>query len=114
MSGLPCLNRKGGGGFGEPDGLCMQLCLPGGFWVVSGWFQPLGTLWDPQSWEVLNFEGPSVLGPAHCVCCRDCFRAFYTHKFRAVLGKNRVIFPGEKVTPRSHLGWGASWRAPCL
>ncbi|EFB15522.1 hypothetical protein PANDA_001215, partial [Ailuropoda melanoleuca] len=29
--------------------------------------------------------------------CRDCFRAFYIHKFRAVLGKNRLIFPGEKV-----------------
>lgn len=31
------------------------------------------------------------------LCCRDCFKAFYTHKFRAVLGKNRLIFPGEKV-----------------
>lgn len=29
--------------------------------------------------------------------CRDCFKAFYTHKFRAVLGKSRVVFPGEKV-----------------
>lgn len=29
--------------------------------------------------------------------CRDCFKAFYVHKFRAVLGKNRLIFPGEKV-----------------
>lgn len=31
------------------------------------------------------------------LCCRDCFKAFYVHKFRAVLGKNRLIFPGEKV-----------------
>ncbi|XP_055991561.1 cytoplasmic tRNA 2-thiolation protein 2 [Sorex fumeus] len=29
--------------------------------------------------------------------CRACFRAHYTHKFRAVLGKNRLVFPGEKV-----------------
>ncbi|XP_028696934.2 cytoplasmic tRNA 2-thiolation protein 2 isoform X4 [Macaca mulatta] len=28
---------------------------------------------------------------------RDCFKAFYVHKFRAMLGKNRLIFPGEKV-----------------
>ncbi|XP_045389776.1 cytoplasmic tRNA 2-thiolation protein 2 isoform X2 [Lemur catta] len=27
----------------------------------------------------------------------DCFKAFYVHKFRAMLGKNRLIFPGEKV-----------------
>jgi len=33
----------------------------------------------------------------------DCFRAFYIHKFRAVLGKNRLIFPGEKV-----VCWGDS------
>ncbi|KAG8508151.1 Cytoplasmic tRNA 2-thiolation protein 2 [Galemys pyrenaicus] len=26
-----------------------------------------------------------------------CFKALYTHKFRAVLGKHRTIFPGEKV-----------------
>ncbi|XP_054054826.1 cytoplasmic tRNA 2-thiolation protein 2 isoform X2 [Rissa tridactyla] len=29
--------------------------------------------------------------------CRDCFREYFVHKFRAMLGKNRVIFPGEKV-----------------
>ncbi|NWX98370.1 CTU2 protein, partial [Nothoprocta ornata] len=29
--------------------------------------------------------------------CRSCFREYFVHKFRAVLGKNRVIFPGEKV-----------------
>ncbi|XP_012590427.1 PREDICTED: cytoplasmic tRNA 2-thiolation protein 2, partial [Condylura cristata] len=28
---------------------------------------------------------------------RGCFQALYTHKFRAVLGKSRVVFPGEKV-----------------
>ncbi|XP_045047627.2 cytoplasmic tRNA 2-thiolation protein 2 isoform X4 [Desmodus rotundus] len=31
---------------------------------------------------------------------RDCFKAFYVHKFRAVLGKNRLIFPGEKGLSR--------------
>ncbi|XP_039082806.1 cytoplasmic tRNA 2-thiolation protein 2 isoform X2 [Hyaena hyaena] len=36
-------------------------------------------------------EGPPPPRPG------DCFRAFYIHKFRAVLGKNRLIFPGEKV-----------------
>ncbi|XP_051937060.1 cytoplasmic tRNA 2-thiolation protein 2 isoform X1 [Hippocampus zosterae] len=29
--------------------------------------------------------------------CRDCFEQYFLHKFRATLGKNRVIFPGEKV-----------------
>ncbi|XP_072492430.1 cytoplasmic tRNA 2-thiolation protein 2 isoform X1 [Notamacropus eugenii] len=29
--------------------------------------------------------------------CKDCFKAYYIHKFRATLGKNRLIFPGEKV-----------------
>uniref|UniRef100_A0A674NB42 Cytoplasmic tRNA 2-thiolation protein 2 n=1 Tax=Takifugu rubripes TaxID=31033 RepID=A0A674NB42_TAKRU len=29
--------------------------------------------------------------------CRDCFKEYFIHKFRAMLGKNRVIFPGEKV-----------------
>uniref|UniRef100_A0A8C9S2U0 Cytoplasmic tRNA 2-thiolation protein 2 n=1 Tax=Scleropages formosus TaxID=113540 RepID=A0A8C9S2U0_SCLFO len=29
--------------------------------------------------------------------CRGCFRDHFVHKFRATLGKNRVIFPGEKV-----------------
>ncbi|NWS84127.1 CTU2A protein, partial [Toxostoma redivivum] len=29
--------------------------------------------------------------------CRGCFRDYFVHKFRAMLGKNRVIFPGEKV-----------------
>ncbi|KAM6250564.1 cytoplasmic tRNA 2-thiolation protein 2 isoform 2-T2 [Spheniscus humboldti] len=29
--------------------------------------------------------------------CRGCFREYFVHKFRAMLGKNRVIFPGEKV-----------------
>lgn len=28
---------------------------------------------------------------------RGCFREYFVHKFRAMLGKNRVIFPGEKV-----------------
>ncbi|XP_070833596.1 cytoplasmic tRNA 2-thiolation protein 2 [Chaetodon trifascialis] len=29
--------------------------------------------------------------------CRGCFKEYFVHKFRAMLGKNRVIFPGEKV-----------------
>ncbi|KAF5895559.1 cytoplasmic tRNA 2-thiolation protein 2-like [Clarias magur] len=29
--------------------------------------------------------------------CRSCFNEYFVHKFRAMLGKNRVIFPGEKV-----------------
>ncbi|NXD73086.1 CTU2 protein, partial [Eolophus roseicapillus] len=29
--------------------------------------------------------------------CRNCFREYFMHKFRAMLGKNRIIFPGEKV-----------------
>uniref|UniRef100_A0A8C8C679 Cytoplasmic tRNA 2-thiolation protein 2 n=1 Tax=Oncorhynchus tshawytscha TaxID=74940 RepID=A0A8C8C679_ONCTS len=29
--------------------------------------------------------------------CRGCFKEYFIHKFRAMLGKNRVIFPGEKV-----------------
>uniref|UniRef100_A0A493T9A5 Cytoplasmic tRNA 2-thiolation protein 2 n=1 Tax=Anas platyrhynchos platyrhynchos TaxID=8840 RepID=A0A493T9A5_ANAPP len=29
--------------------------------------------------------------------CRACFREYFVHKFRAMLGKNHVIFPGEKV-----------------
>ncbi|KAM9625899.1 cytoplasmic tRNA 2-thiolation protein 2 [Morphnus guianensis] len=31
-------------------------------------------------------------------CLRSgCFREYFVHKFRAMLGKNRVIFPGDKV-----------------
>ncbi|KAM9192090.1 cytoplasmic tRNA 2-thiolation protein 2 isoform 2-T2 [Dugong dugon] len=39
--------------------------------------------------------------------CRDCFKAYYVHKFRAVLGKNRLIFPGEKgdFSPQVLLAW---------
>ncbi|XP_044068998.1 cytoplasmic tRNA 2-thiolation protein 2 isoform X2 [Siniperca chuatsi] len=29
--------------------------------------------------------------------CRVCFKEYFIHKFRAMLGKNRIIFPGEKV-----------------
>ncbi|XP_076019303.1 cytoplasmic tRNA 2-thiolation protein 2 [Genypterus blacodes] len=29
--------------------------------------------------------------------CRECFKEYFIHKFRAMLGKNRLIFPGEKV-----------------
>ncbi|XP_031425146.1 cytoplasmic tRNA 2-thiolation protein 2 [Clupea harengus] len=43
-------------------------------------------------------EGTAVLiiraGDAFC---RSCFKEYFIHKFRAMLGKNRVIFPGEKV-----------------
>lgn len=29
--------------------------------------------------------------------CRTCFHDYFVHKFRAMLGKNRCIYPGEKV-----------------
>ncbi|KAM9047522.1 cytoplasmic tRNA 2-thiolation protein 2 isoform 2-T2 [Megaptera novaeangliae] len=43
---------------------------------------------------------PVVVIRAGDAFCRDCFKAFYVHKFRAVLGKNRLIFPGEKGLSR--------------
>ncbi|RXN17680.1 cytoplasmic tRNA 2-thiolation 2 isoform X1 [Labeo rohita] len=32
--------------------------------------------------------------------CRSCFKEYFIHKFRAMLGKNRVIFPQEKGLSR--------------
>ncbi|KAI2662264.1 Cytoplasmic tRNA 2-thiolation protein 2 [Labeo rohita] len=32
--------------------------------------------------------------------CRSCFKEYFIHKFRAMLGKNRVIFPQEKHLAR--------------
>ncbi|XP_029926852.1 cytoplasmic tRNA 2-thiolation protein 2 isoform X2 [Myripristis murdjan] len=29
--------------------------------------------------------------------CSGCFKEYFVHKFRAMLGKNRIIFPGERV-----------------
>ncbi|XP_058011117.1 cytoplasmic tRNA 2-thiolation protein 2 isoform X1 [Ahaetulla prasina] len=29
--------------------------------------------------------------------CKSCFKDYFIHKFRAMLGKNRCIYPGEKV-----------------
>ncbi|XP_062997361.1 cytoplasmic tRNA 2-thiolation protein 2 [Elgaria multicarinata webbii] len=29
--------------------------------------------------------------------CKTCFKEYFVHKFRALLGKNRCIYPGEKV-----------------
>lgn len=43
-----------------------------------------------------------------CLCCRDCFKALYVHKFRAMLGKSRLIFPGEKVGCGAPLAGGPS------
>ncbi|KAM6223828.1 cytoplasmic tRNA 2-thiolation protein 2 [Rhynchocyon petersi] len=40
---------------------------------------------------------PVVVIRAGDAFCRDCFKAYYIHKFRAMLGKNRLIFPGERV-----------------
>ncbi|KAM6409169.1 cytoplasmic tRNA 2-thiolation protein 2 [Rhynochetos jubatus] len=40
--------------------------------------------------------------------CRGCFREYFVHKFRAMLGKNRVIFPGEKVLLALSGGPGSS------
>ncbi|XP_077165740.1 cytoplasmic tRNA 2-thiolation protein 2 [Paroedura picta] len=58
-------------------------------------------------------RAPSGGRPAKCVKCREgapvlvirvgdafckaCFKDYFVHKFRATLGKNRCIFPGEKV-----------------
>lgn len=39
----------------------------------------------------------AVLIRAGDAYCRGCFREYFIHKFRAMLGKNRIIFPGEKV-----------------
>ncbi|XP_063293703.1 cytoplasmic tRNA 2-thiolation protein 2 [Pelobates fuscus] len=43
-------------------------------------------------------EGSAVLiirvGDAFC---KSCFKEYFVHKFRATLGKNRVVYPGEKV-----------------
>nr|XP_020479082.1 cytoplasmic tRNA 2-thiolation protein 2 isoform X2 [Monopterus albus] len=33
--------------------------------------------------------------------CRGCFKEYFIHKFRAMLGKNRIIFPGEKGLSRN-------------
>ncbi|NWH70365.1 CTU2 protein, partial [Piaya cayana] len=40
--------------------------------------------------------------------CRGCFREYFVHKFRAMLGKNRIIFPGEKVLLALSGGPGSS------
>ncbi|CAL8254108.1 unnamed protein product [Lota lota] len=37
-----------------------------------------------------------ILKPGEALC-RGCFKEHFVHKFRAMLGKNRIIFPGEKV-----------------
>ncbi|XP_053561260.1 cytoplasmic tRNA 2-thiolation protein 2 [Bombina bombina] len=29
--------------------------------------------------------------------CKSCFKEYFVHKFRAMLGKNRIVYPGEKV-----------------
>lgn len=43
-------------------------------------------------WDRLWLRAPRVpVSPS------GCFREYFVHKFRAMLGKNRVIFPGEKV-----------------
>lgn len=49
--------------------------------------------------------GLGDMGSGGCGTCHGsgpcphsgCFREYFVHKFRAMLGKNRVIFPGEKV-----------------
>lgn len=40
---------------------------------------------------------PAVLLRVGDPYCRGCFNEYFIHKFRAMLGKNRIIFPGEKV-----------------
>ncbi|NXJ04614.1 CTU2 protein, partial [Odontophorus gujanensis] len=46
--------------------------------------------------------------------CRACFREYFVHKFRAMLGKNRVIFPGEKVQGTRGCGAQLSLLTPLL
>lgn len=68
----------------------------GGHWI-SGMSEPedvavlvLGT--SRGLWGVgVAQESPCPRVPS------SCFREYFVHKFRAMLGKNRVIFPGEKV-----------------
>uniref|UniRef100_A0A3B4AEQ4 Cytoplasmic tRNA 2-thiolation protein 2 n=1 Tax=Periophthalmus magnuspinnatus TaxID=409849 RepID=A0A3B4AEQ4_9GOBI len=40
---------------------------------------------------------PAVLLRVGDPYCRGCFHEYFIHKFRAMLGKNRIIFPGERV-----------------
>ncbi|KAM6916260.1 cytoplasmic tRNA 2-thiolation protein 2 [Xenentodon cancila] len=42
-------------------------------------------------------ESASVVIRAGDAHCRSCFKENFVHKFRAMLGKTRLIFPGEKV-----------------
>uniref|UniRef100_A0AAV2JLW9 Cytoplasmic tRNA 2-thiolation protein 2 n=1 Tax=Knipowitschia caucasica TaxID=637954 RepID=A0AAV2JLW9_KNICA len=42
-------------------------------------------------------QPPAVLLRVGDPYCRECFHEYFIHKFRAMLGKNRIIFPGEKV-----------------
>lgn len=42
-------------------------------------------------------QPPAVLLRVGDPYCRDCFKDYFIHKFRAMLGKNRIIFPGERV-----------------
>jgi hypothetical protein len=58
--------------------------------------------WAAPSWQAYNSL------PWH-LCYRDCFKALYVHKFRAMLGKNRLIFPGEKVD----WPWGSVFSPSC-
>ncbi|XP_049642256.1 cytoplasmic tRNA 2-thiolation protein 2 [Suncus etruscus] len=62
-----------------------------------GEFSPRGPPCCEQKCVKCKTGQPVVVIRAGDAFCRDCFRAFYTHKFRAVLGKNRLIFPKEKV-----------------
>ncbi|XP_026575544.1 cytoplasmic tRNA 2-thiolation protein 2 [Pseudonaja textilis] len=40
---------------------------------------------------------PVVIIRAGDAFCKGCFKDYFVHKFRAMLGKNRCIYPGEKV-----------------
>ncbi|XP_063169122.1 cytoplasmic tRNA 2-thiolation protein 2 [Candoia aspera] len=40
---------------------------------------------------------PVVIIRAGDAFCKACFKDYFVHKFRAMLGKNRCIYPGEKV-----------------
>uniref|UniRef100_A0A8C6T799 Cytoplasmic tRNA 2-thiolation protein 2 n=1 Tax=Neogobius melanostomus TaxID=47308 RepID=A0A8C6T799_9GOBI len=61
---------------------------------------PMGSLDTPSISKLCvkcKVHPPAVLLRVGDPYCRSCFNDYFIHKFRAMLGKNRVIFPGEKV-----------------
>ncbi|KAG2470089.1 CTU2 protein, partial [Polypterus senegalus] len=72
--------------------------------------QILGSDWEPcwGPWDSRDLDLRKKVG---CTCWFDispgcmtrdgnCFKEYFVHKFRAMLGKNRLVFPGEKEDER--------------